>query len=73
MFYDDYPPPHIHVFYQNNAAKFDFLGNIIDGNLKSPTATRLLRERIDMHNKELEKNWELARIGRPLEKIPPLV
>ena len=42
------------------------------GDLGSRTALKLAREWIDLHLADLESDWELARQGRPLEKIEPL-
>lgn len=51
---------------------FDFVGNVMRGDLGSRTATRLVREWIDMHVNELRSDWELAQTGRELKKIDPL-
>lgn len=51
---------------------FDLQGNITKGTLNSKTAVRLVREWIDLHEKELKEDWELARGGKPLNKISPL-
>lgn len=72
MFYDDHPPPHVHAEYQGYRAKVDFEGNVLAGNLRSRTALRLVREWLDRHTIELERNWELARQSKPLEKVAPL-
>jgi hypothetical protein len=72
MFYDDHNPPHLHAEYQGKKAVFDFRGNIVRGDLGSPTATRLLREWVELHSRELTEDWELAREGRELNKIAPL-
>lgn len=48
MYYDEHNPPHIHVEYRNNKAVIDFRGNILKSDLKSRTATRLIREWIDI-------------------------
>lgn len=72
MFYDDHPPPHIHVEYQGNKAKIDFGGNVLMGDLRSKTALRLVREWVDCHATALERDWELAREGKPLEAVAPL-
>lgn len=72
MFYDDHDPPHIHVEYSGQKAKVDFQGNIILGGLKSRTAVRLIREWIDIHTKELEEDWELAKNSREIRRIEPL-
>ncbi len=72
MFYDEHNPPHFHAEYQHNKAVFDLDGNVTKGSLKSRTATKLVREWIDLHVSELQKNWELARAGKEINKIGPL-
>ena len=72
MFYDDNDPPHLHAEYQGNKAKIDFGGNVLQGSLGSKTALKLIREWIDLHTEELERDWQLAREAKPLEKITPL-
>ena len=72
MFYDDHDPPHMHVEYQGKKAKIDFYGNVLQGDLGSRTALKLAREWIDLHVEELQKDWDLARAGKPLGKINPL-
>jgi hypothetical protein len=42
------------------------------GDMKSKTATRLVREWIDLRLNELEENWQLARNGKEIKKIDPL-
>ena len=63
---------HIRAEYQGNKAKIEFSGNVLLGDLHSKTALRLVREWIDLHDSELRRDWELARDGRPLEKVAPL-
>jgi hypothetical protein len=36
------------------------------------TATKLVREWIDIHSRELEENWNLSRAGQPFKEIAPL-
>jgi hypothetical protein len=72
MFYDEHEPPHLHADYSGSKAVFDFQGNVLKGGLSSKTATKLVREWIDMHEAELEKNWEQARMNNELKKISPL-
>ena len=72
MFYDDHNPPHIHAEYQRNKALFVFYGNVMRGSLGSRTATKLVREWIDLHADELEKDWQLAREGEEMKRIAPL-
>jgi len=72
MFYDDHNPPHFHAEYSGKKAVFDFNGNIIKGNLESKTATKLVRDWVDIHVSELEKDWALARASQEINKIEPL-
>ncbi|MBI5417831.1 DUF4160 domain-containing protein [Candidatus Poribacteria bacterium] len=73
MYYDEHNPPHFHAEYQGMKALFDFSGNIIRGSLNSRTAIKLIREWIDLHSEELERDWELARNGKEIEPIKPLI
>jgi hypothetical protein len=45
---------------------------VLRGDLGSRTALKLAREWIDLHAEEVERDWDLARAGMPLEKIRPL-
>ena len=72
MFFDDHHPPHIHTEYQGYKAVFDLKGNITRGDLQSRTATKLVREWIDLRSSELREDWELAQAGKELRKISPL-
>ena len=72
MFFDEHNPPHLHAEYQGRKAVFDFGGNVVEGDLCSRTATKLVREWTDLHVEELRADWELAQAGREVEKIAPL-
>jgi hypothetical protein len=72
MFFNDHAPPHIHAEYQGEKVLLDFRGNIIRGGLASKTATRLIREWIDLRGDELQEDWDLARAGRDLRPVEPL-
>ena len=72
MFFDEHNPPHIHAEYQGQKAVFDLTGNVIRGALNSRTATRLVREWIDLHCDELRADWELAQAGNAVKTIAPL-
>ena len=72
MFFDEHDPPHFHAEYQGSKAVFDFNGNVIKGTLASRTATRLVREWIDLSLDDLEEDWKLARVGKEVKKIAPL-
>ena len=72
MFYEDHPPPHFHAEYQGQQGKFGFDGVMTAGNIRSKTALRLIREWANLHQAELEANWERATAKTPLDRIPPL-
>ena len=72
MFYKEHEPMHFHAEYQGAKAVFDFRGNVMKGSLNSRTATRLVRDWIDLRLKALEEDWELARAGKKVKKIAPL-
>lgn len=72
MFFDEHDPPHFHAEYQGSKAVFDFSGNMIKGSLNSKTATRLVREWVDLRLSELEEDWTLAKAGKEIKKIAPL-
>jgi hypothetical protein len=72
MFFDEHDPSHFHAEYQGNKAVFDFNGNVIKGTLSSKTATKLVREWIDLSLDALKEDWELARAGKEVKKIAPL-
>lgn len=72
MFFDDHNPPHFHAEYGGEKVVFDLRGNILQGDLKSKAAVRLVRDWIDLHSTELEADWKLAKQGKPLKKIKPL-
>ena len=72
MYYDDHGPAHLHVEYEGEKALVDFDGNVIRGGIRSRTALRLVRQWIDLHLRELEEDWALARGGREVNKIAPL-
>lgn len=72
MYYNDHSPPHLHAEYQESKAVLDFRGSILHGALGSRTALRLVREWIDLHEAELQGDWELARAGKEIKKIAPL-
>jgi hypothetical protein len=65
-------PPHIYVEYQGRKGVFDFKGNILRGGLNSRTATKLVREWVDLRLAEIEEDWDLASAGKEIKKIEPL-
>lgn len=72
MFYEDHNPPHFHARYGNDQAVIkidDFM--VLEGFLP-PRALGLVVEWAARHKIELAKNWGLATIHQPLQKIAPL-
>jgi hypothetical protein len=72
MYWNDHPPPHIHVRYGSQRALIDIETlSIIAGSL-SPRALGLVIEWAALHRAELLTNWERARARQPLQPIRPL-
>lgn len=72
MFYDDHNPPHFHAEFGGKKVVMDFRGNVLQGDLGSKTAVKLIREWTDLHQVELAEDWELARASQEIKKIAPL-
>jgi hypothetical protein len=72
MFFDDHAPPHFHAEHQGQEALVAFDGRIIEGDISSSRARRLIKEWAMLHRSELELNWQRAKKFRPLVYIAPL-
>lgn len=72
MYYNDHEPPHFHVRYSGQKARFAIEDvRMLDGNL-SHRAKGLVVEWASQHQDELRNEWELARTRQPLVPIAPL-
>jgi hypothetical protein len=72
MYYNDHPPPHFHVRYNQQKAIIEIQTlSIIQGKL-TPRILGLVIEWAAIHKAELLANWQRARQQNPLEKIEPL-
>ena len=72
MYYRDHPPAHFHAVYGEHRAFVAIAtGEVIEGRLPF-VARRLVLDWTLVHRRELADNWERARIGLPLERIPGL-
>lgn len=71
MYGDDHNPPHIHVYYGDDAACFTLDGELLEGSIPRKQL-RLVIAWIEIHKEELAANWKLALEGEPLFKIEPL-
>ena len=72
MFYNDHPPPHFHVRYNQQKAiiAIETL-SIVEGKL-SPRILGIVIEWALLHQQELRENWRLARQNEPLKQVQPL-
>lgn len=72
MYYNDHPPPHFHVRYNEQKAIIDLNSlSILQGKL-SPRVLGLVVEWARLHQAELRENWERAKNQQPINKIEPL-
>ena len=72
MFHREHNPPHFHAEYQGQTGIFDFDGKMLEGNMKSKRAIRLIREWARLRKDELILNWERASKKEEILKIDPL-
>jgi hypothetical protein len=72
MYHNDHAPPHFHAKYGEHEATFSIATlETLEGSLPR-RASGLVVEWGERHRGELEENWELARKGKPLNRIAPL-
>jgi hypothetical protein len=70
--YNDHPPPHFHARYAAQKAIIAIRDpRLLEGYL-SPRVLNLVMEWAGLHRSQLLENWERARRGEPLVKIPGL-
>jgi hypothetical protein len=72
MFYCEHNPPHFHAEYQGSEGIFNFEGDMIQGNIKSNTALKLIKEWAVLRRVELEENWKNIADKTAINKIEPL-
>jgi len=68
----DHNPPHIHAIYQSFTAQYS-IGEtkLLKGKMPNK-ADQLIREWIKTRQDELMKDWDLAKVGKPVYPISPL-
>jgi hypothetical protein len=72
MYYRDHAPPHFHAIYGDLEAEIEIASAaIMEGKLPR-RARGLVEEWARAHREQLQRNWDLARAGLPLEAIEPL-
>lgn len=73
MYYNDHPPPHFHVKYNEYRAVISINElKIMEGNLPKRVISLVLEWAFE-HREKLIENWSLAVSKYPLRKIEPLV
>jgi len=72
MFYSEHNPPHFHAEYQGSEGIFNFEGEMLQGNIKSNTALKLIKEWAVLRNLELQENWKNITDKAAINKIEPL-
>ena len=71
MFFKGHYPPHFHIEYGEFKAVINLSNEIVKG-VMPKRALNLVFEWMDIHKNEIMENWELAQMGKPLNKIEPL-
>ncbi|HMP49457.1 MAG TPA: DUF4160 domain-containing protein [Oligoflexia bacterium] len=71
MFYKDHDPPHFHAIYGDQMGLIEITSRKIEINLSSRTQ-KIVLEWLDINEKDILENWELAKQKKPLIKIKPL-
>ncbi len=72
MFYREHGPPHFHAIYAEHEATVSVAdAQVVQGSLP-PRARSMVTQWATMHRPELQRNWELAEAGQPLQQIAPL-
>lgn len=71
MFYSDHGVAHFHAVYGEHEISVEVASGAVHG-IFPPRALRHVLEWADLHKAELLSNWELAREGKPLNRIAPL-
>jgi spore cortex formation protein SpoVR/YcgB (stage V sporulation) len=72
LYFNEHNPPHFHAKYGDDEVEIiiDTL-EIIEGSIPK-RALALVLEWANEHRDELKNDWQLARNGKPLQKIEPL-
>jgi len=73
IFYKEHGIPHFHAKYGEQTGIFSIADlRLLEGTLPKRVISLVLEWAFD-HRTELLEDWELAKIGKPLKKINPLV
>ena len=73
IYYKEHQPPHFHAKYGAQTGVFSIADlRLTEGRLPKRIISLVLEWAFE-HRDELMQDWELARAGKPLRDIPPLV
>lgn len=72
MYYRDHAPPHFHAIYGEFEAEIEIASAATMAGELPRKARGLVEEWAAAHRDELQRNWDLARAGQPLDPIEPL-
>lgn len=73
MNWAEHNPPHFHVEYAGYKASVLIQEAVIDRGALPGRQMKLVLAWCVIHQDELMQNWELARDGKPLNRINPLI
>jgi hypothetical protein len=73
MFYNDHSPAHFHVEYAGDKAIVNIVDGVIGKGALPGKQLKLVLAWCEIHRDELMQNWELAKDGKPLNQIAPLI
>jgi len=71
MNFKDHAPPHFHVWYGEYKVMVTIQDGVVSGEMPQ-RALKMVFDWLEIHREELMKDWTLAQIGDPLNKIEPL-
>jgi hypothetical protein len=69
MFFDDHPPPHIHVSFGGRDALVAIETGLVEAGMMPAKQRRIIRDWVFENQKELQQNWVRANSDLALHKI----
>jgi Domain of unknown function (DUF4160) len=72
MYYNDHAPPHFHARYGEREIRVEIETSTIMSGSFPARAKNLLMEWLELHRAELQEDWNLAELRKPLNTIEPL-
>ena len=71
MYYEEHGTAHVHAVHGEHEVSVDVKSGIVRGSFPM-TPLRDVLVWAEVHKAELLRNWELARLGKPMARIAPL-